>query len=411
MEQLKITGGSFGPIAGGSGREATALEIAPLTVFLGPQGSGKSLVAQVLYFFRGLPWHVWYHDAHVEPSKANLEPVATVRWILDNLRSAGRGFAAFAGETACLTWEPPFALPADLHTERLYVRLYAKTSGVAVSKALGRVVSAYRRRMEVSPRTTALYVPAERILLSAAKGATSTRVLRLGSTYDGFEQWMHAFVEPMYAGGRLAAPSPEGDWIRRRVRDVLGGEARLWGTRWRWHAKGSNKRFDIDLVSSGQRATWPLVTIAESLFDLRRQGATTEQATLYVEEPEIHLHPEAQRAVIEVLAYLVNSGFRVVLTTHSLTVLYTLNNLVAASRLANIEHKSVPDPRTRMSPEKVRAYRFGRDGTVASLMNSEGLLDERALADVDVDLNGESNRIWLLAAERDRNSATKDRNG
>ena len=53
-----------------------------------------------------------------------------------------------------------------------------------------------------------------------------------------------------------------------------------------------------------------LMLLPQTLFSLRAAGELGEPFTIYVEEPEIHLHPTAERAIVEVLAYLVNSGFR-----------------------------------------------------------------------------------------------------
>ena len=54
--------------------------------------------------------------------------------------------------------------------------------------------------------------------------------------------------------------------------------------------------------------------------------------TLIVEEPESHLHPAKQAELVEVIAAVVNSGIRVVLTTHSDWILEKLANLVLSSQ-------------------------------------------------------------------------------
>ena len=54
---------------------------------------------------------------------------------------------------------------------------------------------------------------------------------------------------------------------------------------------------------------------------------------LILEEPEAHLHPAKQVALIQEVAAWVRSGIRVILTTHSEWVLEELSNLVAAGAL------------------------------------------------------------------------------
>lgn len=54
---------------------------------------------------------------------------------------------------------------------------------------------------------------------------------------------------------------------------------------------------------------------------------------LFIDEPEAHLHPENQRRIATVLARLVRAGVRVVVATHSSTILHQISNHLIASRL------------------------------------------------------------------------------
>jgi hypothetical protein len=189
----------------------------------------------------------------------------------------------------------------------------------------------------------------------------------------------------------------EGQRIREIGKQALGGEAYRVGERWKWEF-GGKERLDIDMASSGQKANWPLVLLAEALFTWRRDREIPEDFAIHVEEPEIHLHPEAQVAMVKILAYLVNHGFRVLVTTHSLIVLYAVNNLLAASGLPeDLVEPGVPEPEVRLKPGKVGTYFFREDGEVVSLVDPEtGLLSEAELAEVEERLSVEANRIDYL---------------
>jgi predicted ATPase len=54
---------------------------------------------------------------------------------------------------------------------------------------------------------------------------------------------------------------------------------------------------------------------------------------VYIEQPEIHLHPKAQIAMAQILADAANRGVKVVVETHSSLLLLGIQSLVAESKL------------------------------------------------------------------------------
>lgn len=121
-----------------------------------------------------------------------------------------------------------------------------------------------------------------------------------------------------------------------------------------------------------------------------------------MEEPEIHLHPGAQREIVKILALLVNRGFRVVVTTHSMTVLYTLNNLLQASKLGPDVGGDVPDPEFRLDPDQVSVYAFEAGAEPRQLVDQQqAFVDERDLGLVAEELSAELNRIGHYITETD----------
>src|SRR5205085_594068 len=67
---------------------------------------------------------------------------------------------------------------------------------------------------------------------------------------------------------------------------------------------------------------------------------------VYIEQPELHLHPRAQVALARLLANAANRGVRVVAETHSSLLLVGVQSLVAEEVLA---------------PDKVKLHWFERD--------------------------------------------------
>lgn len=83
---------------------------------------------------------------------------------------------------------------------------------------------------------------------------------------------------------------------------------------------------------------------------------------VYLEQPELHLHPRAQQALAGILAEAAERGARVVVETHSDTLLLAIQSLVAEGALA---------------PEKVKLHWFSR--------NRQGVTK---IASADLDANG-----------------------
>jgi hypothetical protein len=391
--ELLTIKGHLGPIG------ANEIEIRPLTVFIGRQGTGKSLVAQMLYFFRGLPSLVGFDVASRRPDEKDArDPRKIVRRIVDGMRSSHRSFASLTVPNVVLGWNGDLAV-GGVHAQRRELSFNAQnvTRQIQPGKALIQLVEQVRDDAVVQPRT-AVFIPTERLLYAMALGPASLRVISVPLILETFSQIMEV-------AGRVQADWKDGEpdtaqgrWVRDRLRDALGGEARMRGESWKWSfdAGGKTRQIDFDMASSGQRANWPLSLIPQVLFSLRARGELADGFTLYVEEPEIHLHPDAERAVVEVLAYLVKNGFRVVITTHSLTVLYEINNLVMASELpGRALAKEIP-AEIRLRRDDVAAYQLTQDGSVTSLVSDEGMIDERELGRVADDLAMQFTRIMAL---------------
>ncbi|WP_437316789.1 AAA family ATPase [Sorangium sp. So ce385] len=87
---------------------------------------------------------------------------------------------------------------------------------------------------------------------------------------------------------------------------------------------------------------------------------------VYLEEPEIHLHPRAQVALAQILAEAANRGVRVVAETHSSLLLLGVQSLVAEGAL---------------SPDRVALHWFSQTEDGDTEVRSAGLDDAGAFGD------------------------------
>jgi predicted ATPase len=109
---------------------------------------------------------------------------------------------------------------------------------------------------------------------------------------------------------------------------------------------------------------------------------------VYLEQPEIHLHPRAQRRLAHVLADAANRGVIVVAETHSSLLLREVQTLVATGKLAT---------------DKVKLHWFQRQADGHTVVTAADLDENGAFGDWpedfdEVELNAE--RDYLDAVER-----------
>lgn len=94
-----------------------------------------------------------------------------------------------------------------------------------------------------------------------------------------------------------------------------------------------SRKVNLSNASSGQQETLPLVLVLKVLSNFT---SANRGATLYIEEPEAHLFPTAQKKIIQLLARTFNNQngkFQVIVTTHSPYILSSFNNLLEAGKI------------------------------------------------------------------------------
>ena len=96
------------------------------------------------------------------------------------------------------------------------------------------------------------------------------------------------------------------------------------------------------------------------------RGLVRPGDTLFIEEPEAHLHPAAQAQMAATLARLVRAGVRVLVTTHSDFMLQEIGNLM---RVGMLKEKDALKKETNdwLLPEEVGAWHFQKDQPVKEI--------------------------------------------
>lgn len=135
---------------------------------------------------------------------------------------------------------------------------------------------------------------------------------------------------------------------------------------------GSRSRVPINLCSSSVVELSPLLLFI-------KYGKLVKNPLLIIEEPEIHLHPDAQYALSRAIIRLINKGVKVLLITHSPEILQELNNAIMCNYLFNKNKEKAKEFMEKydweeldlLDPEKTVAYIFDEesDGVVVRKTN------------------------------------------
>ncbi|MTJ13603.1 ATP-binding protein [Anabaena sp. UHCC 0187] len=165
--------------------------------------------------------------------------------------------------------------------------------------------------------------------------------------------------------------------------------------------QSNKKKMPLHFTSSTVKTLFSLVFYLEHLAQ--------PGDYLMIDEPELSLHPDNQRNLARVLGKLVNSGVKVVVSTHSPYFVRELNNLIMLSKSFEksdeLRQRYGYEADECLNPEKVSAYLFA-DNTIKQMEvdNNEGIIAE-TFDNVINNLNQSSNEIYYASQEEEDGDA------
>jgi predicted ATPase len=109
-----------------------------------------------------------------------------------------------------------------------------------------------------------------------------------------------------------------------------------------------------DLLMPLSRASSMVAELAPLYLYLKY--VVSKGALLIIEEPEAHLHPERQILLARLLAKMVNSGYRLLITTHSQDLLTELSNLILLDKKRSIASELGVESDEILSKDDVAVY-------------------------------------------------------
>lgn len=345
MMKERLVVRNFGPITN------LEIDIRPLTLFIGTQGSGKSTVAKLLTICRNLQW--WKQIKEDAESDEVMKP-----------------FYGFAIDEYFQN-DSYFSYTIDGHT-------------VTYENGRFRVESEFQIN-----DNSILYILAERNLVSNLSESLASMLTAKVPLLDPFVEYMSWFEKARFKMVPYNIPFFGVSFVKK-------------SGRYRVELTGKEKDLPLKATSSGLQSAIPMLMIID--YALKEEN----YKSFVIEEPEQNLFPENQREILNFIASRLSGGEnrQFVLTTHSPYMLSCLNVLMLASKLSTEEsvkdeaEKIVP-PSSMVNPGDVAAYSLNpndEDGIYCKSLISEktGLVSVNELDTVSEIIGDDFDRLYDL---------------
>ena len=173
--------------------------------------------------------------------------------------------------------------------------------------------------------------------------------------------------------GDVAATYP---LARRLEKSVLGGEVRVelsdadYPLLW-YRPDGWSSDLPLNRTSSMVSELAPIVLYLRHVIG--------SEDVVIIDEPEAHLHPASQVEVVRLLAEVVRSGVRVIITTHSEWLLDELANIVRGSEVRGEQSRSGGEDAVVLRPDEVGAWLFNGKNEERGVVVEELQIDDAGL--------------------------------
>ena len=357
IERIRVH--DVGPI-----READ-VRFGDLTVFVGPQATGKSILLQLIKLLLDK------QAIHETLGHFGIEWSSDLKAFLE----------LYFGEGMSSLWN-------------------GKQSRLIPGKANKALrFESYARRRRSQPKdeeATAFYIPAQRVM-SLRDGMTRPFTdYKVGDPFvlRDFSERLHQLVQNEFNLNRGLFPQKNrlNDTLRKPLeKHIFGGfELRIDSSSYQSRltlGREAGGAFPYLVWSAGQREFVPMLLGLYWLLPPAAASRRNKLQWVVVEEPEMGLHPNGIAAVINLILELRSRGYRILVSTHSPHVL----DIVWALRFLRKNRGTEKDvlrllglnaaPRAKYLAENalksnLKTYYFSRDGTVRDISNLDPGADD-----------------------------------
>jgi len=347
------------------------LEFGKITVLIGPEASGKSLLCKLSYFLgkelvdlavtsiqNGNSWEEYLRSASKEffsrftgnglvsqdtkVAFSSHKYAVSIGWGDDPNLPAFRFETTFRQQYELLLNDPRQTVPS---ASGAFI-----PGGINPSVRQEDIWIALNQVLSDSVLDGALYIPAGRAFFTnATLGFALLQNPGIDSIVRNFAaqiQWDTRWKNGMVTSGRGVT-----DGINRCMTEIAQGFVMMDLGVPRFLTLTGGRKLPLEVLSNGVQEMIPLFNILEHLMFFREHSVETARAIydpprpvkpagsrpfLYLEEPESHVFPKTQYRLVQLFAWLAADpilDFSWVITTHSPYILSAFNDLIEAGRL------------------------------------------------------------------------------
>lgn len=388
-------------------------EFKSINILIGPQGSGKSITVKLLYFFKNFINEI-IKNIEKEESKRDLDKNHKETFITFFPRESWpkEKFLIIYenGLTSIIVEKIDNKLKFE-YSENLK-KLLSKGKKIYTTEKNKLLqegkISNFRLHREISQKVTKciqeelghestyqqFFIPAGRSFFANIQSTifsflSENRTLdpfliEFGSFYENLKRFYNDIVQDKSERkdkefDDLISQILNSNYFREKEKDFL--------------IHSDNRKVNLTNASSGQQETLPLMIILKTLNYI---GSAGGGFTLYIEEPEAHLFPTAQKKIVELLARTFNNenrNFQIFITTHSPYILSSFNNLIYAGNLSNTSEKFsnqvnlVVSPKEKLNTELFSVYSLRNNEKRYLMDNETNLISSTILDSVSEDIS------------------------
>lgn len=414
-------------IANFLGLKSVKIEVKQFLILIGPQASGKSVIAKLIHYFQTFPSEL-IESIENKETKYDFDKRLRLKfgeYFPPNTWNTSAFKIKFTNDTDEIEIAKVESRQANIEISysRQYVsklkigKNYIKKQEIKIKEEEMTNTTKYKMQSEMRRHIyeivkkdlsndilyEQLFIPAGRSFFSNLQSSIFD-FLSNNNAIDPFIRDFGSYYE--MAKFRYDYDTKKGESnkklyesIGKRVHEILKGK---------YHEeKGKDflilddgRKLNVLNCSSGQQEVLPLALILSDMPFLKFQGGGQ---TVYIEEPEAHLFPTAQKQIVELLGLIHNtakSDIRFIITTHSPYILSSFNNLIQAgnSERCTDEEKrnevySIVKKDLIIDIKAISAYSL-RDGKVRTLVSKDtDLINTNIIDEVSNEINSEFSQL------------------